>query len=240
MPVIFSSRGMTWGHRFDPLSIRLNQVLEILLFEVSRMQPSFILDTTTCLFFRRIMRWVALDWSSLRNADCSCLLTRYIILLQRQKLQIGYSIMSLCRIHVYYDVVNVLWAHRNKIIWKLHMHRGLKDFLNLFFSLFFSICANVFSFILLSFPWFCKKHWTNNSEQVHASLELIRFLMVDFLFNFTTKFFDTNLPKLWPINTIGQCHLYLHKTYSFAILNFEEIFNWFLHFILVKSIFMCD
>jgi hypothetical protein len=109
-----------------------------------------------------------------------------------------------------------------------------------FFSLFFSICANVFSFILLSFPWFCKRHWTNNSEQVHASLELIRFLMVDFLFNFTTRLFDTNLPKLWPINTIGWCHLYLHKTYSFAILNFEEISNWLLHFILVKSIFMCD
>jgi hypothetical protein len=114
----------------------------------------------------------------------------------------------------------------------------MKDFLNLFFSQFLSICANVFSFILLSFPWFWKRHWTNNSEQVHASLELIRFLMVDFLFNFTTKFFDTNLPKLWPINTIGRCHLYLHKTYSFAILNFEEIANWFLHFILVKSIFM--
>jgi hypothetical protein len=74
------------------------------------------------------------------------------------KLQIGYSIVSLCRIYVYYDVVNVLWAHRNKNIRKLHMHRGLKDFLNLFFSLFFSICANVFSFILLSFPWFCKRH----------------------------------------------------------------------------------
>ncbi len=27
-----------------------------------------------------------------------------------------------------------------------------------FFSLFFSICANVFSFILLSFPWFRKRH----------------------------------------------------------------------------------
>jgi hypothetical protein len=45
--------------------------------------------------------------------------------------------------------------------------------------------------------------------------------MVDFLFNFTTKLFDTNPPKLWPINTIGWCHLYLHKTYSFAKLNFE-------------------
>jgi hypothetical protein len=55
-----------------------------------------------------------------------------------------------------------------------------------------------------------------------------------------TKFFDTNLSKLWPINTIGWCHLYLHKTYSFTILNFKEISNWFLHFILVKSIFMCD
>jgi hypothetical protein len=64
--------------------------------------------------------------------------------------------------------------------------------------------------------------------------------MVDFLFNFTTKLFDTNPPKLWPINTIGWCHLYLHKTYSFVILSFEEISNWLLHFILVKSIFMCD
>jgi hypothetical protein len=108
------------------------------------------------------------------------------------------------------------------------------------FFLIFSICANIFCFILLSFLLFCKRHWTNNSEQVHASLELIRFLMVDILFNFTTKFFNTNPPKLWPINTIGRCHLYLHKTYSFAILNFEEISNWFLHFILVKSIFMCD
>jgi hypothetical protein len=45
--------------------------------------------------------------------------------------------------------------------------------------------------------------------------------MVDFLFNFTTKLFDTNPPKLRPINTIGWCHLYLHKTYSFAKLNFE-------------------
>ncbi len=109
-----------------------------------------------------------------------------------------------------------------------------------FFPLFFPICANAFSFILLSFPWFRKRHWTNTSEQVHASLELIGFLMVDFLFNFTTKLFDTNLPKLWPINTIGWCHLYLHKTYSFATLNFEEISNRLLHFILVKSIFMCD
>ncbi len=40
-----------------------------------------------------------------------------------------------------------------------------------FFSLFFSICANVFSFILLSFSWFGKRHWMNNSEQVHVSSE---------------------------------------------------------------------
>jgi hypothetical protein len=41
--------------------------------------------------------------------------------------QIGYSTVSLCRIHVYYGVVNVLWAHRSKSIRKLHMHRGLQD-----------------------------------------------------------------------------------------------------------------
>jgi hypothetical protein len=58
--------------------------------------------------------------------------------------------------------------------------------------------------------------------------------------NVKTKFFDTNPSNLWPIDTIGRCHLYLHKTYSFTILNFEEISNWFLHFILIKYVFMCD
>jgi hypothetical protein len=43
------------------------------------------------------------------------------------QLQIGCSIASLRRIHVYYGVVNVLWAHRNKRVRKLHMHRGLQD-----------------------------------------------------------------------------------------------------------------
>jgi len=33
--------------------------------------------------------------------------------------------------------------------------------------------------------------------------------MVDALFNFTTMLFNTNPPKLWPINTIGWCHSYL-------------------------------
>ncbi len=41
--------------------------------------------------------------------------------------QIRCSTMSLCRIHVYYGVVNVLWAHRSKSIHKLHMHHGLQD-----------------------------------------------------------------------------------------------------------------
>jgi hypothetical protein len=41
--------------------------------------------------------------------------------------QIGCSTVSICHIHVYYGVVNVLWAHRNKSICKLHMHHGLQD-----------------------------------------------------------------------------------------------------------------
>jgi hypothetical protein len=33
--------------------------------------------------------------------------------------------------------------------------------------------------------------------------ESVGFWMVDALFNSTTKLFNTNPPKLWPINTIG-------------------------------------
>jgi len=33
--------------------------------------------------------------------------------------------------------------------------------------------------------------------------ELLVFQIVDALFNFTTKLFNTKPPKLWPINTIG-------------------------------------
>ncbi len=46
---------------------------------------------------------------------------------------------------------------------------------------------------------------------------------------FTTMLFNTKPPKLWPINTIGWCHSYLQKTYSFAMLIFQGIFNWLLH-----------
>jgi hypothetical protein len=38
-----------------------------------------------------------------------------------------YFVVSPRRIHVYYDVVNVLWAHRKKSIRKLHMHCGLQE-----------------------------------------------------------------------------------------------------------------
>jgi len=64
--------------------------------------------------------------------------------------------------------------------------------------------------------------------------------MVDALFNFTTKLFNTNPPKLWPINTIRWCHSYLQKAYSFAMLIIQGKFNWLLHVISVESIFMCD
>jgi len=64
--------------------------------------------------------------------------------------------------------------------------------------------------------------------------------MVDALFNFTTKLFNTNPPKLCPIITIGWCHSYLHKTYSFALLIFQGVFYWLPPSTLVKSIFMCD
>jgi len=37
---------------------------------------------------------------------------------------------------------------------------------------------------------------------VSLDQELVGFPMVDALFNFTTKLFNTNPPKLWPINTI--------------------------------------
>jgi hypothetical protein len=44
-------------------------------------------------------------------------------------------------------------------------------FLYIIFSPIFPIYTNVFSFILLSFSWFCKRYWMNNNEQVHASSE---------------------------------------------------------------------
>jgi hypothetical protein len=79
----------------------------------------------------------------------------------------------------------------------------------------------------------------NPSAHLYVAFDqsLVWFCMV---FNFTTKLFNTNPPKLWPINTRGWCHSYLHRTYSFAVLIFQGILNWLLHFILVKSIFMCD
>jgi hypothetical protein len=42
--------------------------------------------------------------------------------------------------------------------------------------------------------------------------------MLDIFFAFTTKLFNTNPPKLWPISTIGQSHLNLHKTYALAMI----------------------
>jgi hypothetical protein len=42
--------------------------------------------------------------------------------------------------------------------------------------------------------------------------------MLDIFFAFTTKLFNTNPPKLWPISTIGQSHLHLHKTYALAMI----------------------
>ncbi len=58
------------------------------------------------------------------------------------QLQIGCSTVSLCRIHVYYGVINVLWAHRSKSIRKLHMHRGLQDiwYCN---NMFYKLCVRI-------------------------------------------------------------------------------------------------
>jgi hypothetical protein len=85
-------------------------------------------------------------------------------------------------------------------------------------------------------PPITQKHFCT----LHVALdqELVGFRMVDALFNFTTMLFNTNPPKLWPINTIGWRHSYLHKTYSFAMLIFQGIFNWLLHFMLLTSIFV--
>jgi hypothetical protein len=127
MPVIFSSRGMTWGHR--------------VWSSLHQTQPSFTDSIVLCfshatfIHFKHDYMFV----SSTNHAfSCTRLITvaqckfqlstnkMYCIVTTTQS-QIGCSTTSLCRIHVYYGVVNVLWAHRSKSIRKLHMHRGLQD-----------------------------------------------------------------------------------------------------------------
>jgi hypothetical protein len=108
MPITFSSRGMTWGHPFDPLSIRLSQVSQIILF-LSFSHANFIHFRHNYMFVSSTNH-VALDWSPSRNADCSYLLTRCTVLGFNDTIANRMFHSRSSHIHYgTYGAVNVLW-----------------------------------------------------------------------------------------------------------------------------------